>query len=276
MNEIEIPEMTRDLSREELEGIVIRLSQTNQPSDVSISALLEGVEPLSELPTKEPVDIFGRQVCDCLTRLEGFNSEPYLSKMAEYGQETIEMLGRIVKGVITDVEAGFQRAETNDHDVIELWTNGIAALVHLADALLEYRVLVKYFSRREVVERIADGMMYLMPMVLRLDPATHYSTKLYELWFTTKVLDQEYERLGIDIFKTARERVCEVFDMANVDGETGLAKSRNGSGSTKYMLPTADNVKQLPRDINCPPDVLRPIKSSSSDGRSTETGTYRN
>jgi len=64
MNEIEIREMTRALSREELEDIVIRLSQTNQPSDVSISGPLEGVEPISEIPTKEPIDTFGWQICD--------------------------------------------------------------------------------------------------------------------------------------------------------------------------------------------------------------------
>jgi len=63
--------------------------------------------------------------------------------MAEYGQETIEMLGRVVKGVIADVEAGFQRPEMNDDDVVGLCTNVIAALVHIADALLEYKVLVK-------------------------------------------------------------------------------------------------------------------------------------
>ena len=94
-------------------------------------------------------------------------------------------------------------------------------------------------------------------------------------WFNTKVLDKKDERLGIDALKTVRERVCEILDMADVDGKAGMAKSRIGSGSTGYMLPTADNVKQLPRDINCPPDILRPTKSSSSDGRSTETGTYR-
>lgn len=122
------------------------------------------------------------------------------------------------------------------------------------------------------MERITDTMIHLMPVVLRLDPATHYSTELYELWFTTKVLDQEYERLGLDVFKTVRARVCEVLDMADVDGKTGLAKSRIGSGSTGYMLPTADNVKRLPRGINRPPDIPRPTKYSSSDERPTETG----
>ena len=83
-----------------------------------------------------------------LKRLDGFISDPYLGRMAEYGQVTNEMLGRIVKGVITDVEAGFQGPGINDDAVIRLWTNGIAALVHLADALLEYKVLVNYFSRQ--------------------------------------------------------------------------------------------------------------------------------
>ena len=160
----------------------------------------------------------------------------------------------------------------NDDDVVGLCMNGIAALVHLADALLEYKVLVKYFSRQEVVERIKDGMMYLTPMVLRLDSATHYSTELYKLWFNAKVLDQEYERSSIDGFKAVRERVCEVLDMADVDGTAVTAKSRKGIGSTGYMLPAVDNVKKLPRDINCLPDIPRPTKSSSSDGRSSEMG----
>jgi len=111
-----------------------------------------------------------------------------------------------------------------------------------------------------------------MPMVLRLDPATRFSTELYELWYTTKVLYQEYEKLSIDRFKTFRERVYEVLDAADVDGKAGVAKSRKGTGSTEYMLPTVDNVKKPPRDINSPPDVPRSTMSSSSDGRSTETG----
>jgi hypothetical protein len=206
-----------------------------------------GPTPIRSYPSnRHLVIVFEEQVYVFEMQLKGFDEEMDLTRLVEYGKESMETMERVIRDIMRDVMGSMGRGKVSREEQVHTWCNGMLALATIANALVDCEIQVDRISDElRLLEQIAEVMIVLTPMMLvvdyrMMDDDTELK-KIKEVQRQVLASHQKLARDGMEVFLKVVDRL---------DYISGPQDWTNAIALTDSNKLTVENVAKLPRDDN--------------------------
>jgi len=211
MAEIQVRRKMFSLTRSQLQSIILRLSQSTQSADMSVSKLV--TEAFS---TVKRIRTFHDAVVAVENQLKGFKTEMDLTDLIEYGNESTRIVEKVVAAVVREVERVLNKGVNGEQGGLQTWSNGLLALSKMGTALATCTIKeVMPMVKIRMYDSIAEGMLQLIPIVSSfqagLTPGQIAAT--LRVRFRIVKLQEALEKDGNNQFRIVRGRMDEVFGL---------------------------------------------------------------